>query len=362
MINPKERYAELDLFRFFAAFSVLVFHYQAKYIESYNGYSIQAAYLYEFTKFGYLGIDLFFIISGFVIFASTFERTGFQFAVSRITRLYPTFWVCCSITVLIVLLLESKENHSTLTQWLANLTLFNTHLGVENIDGIYWTLGIEIKFYFCIFLLLIFNLLQYYRIWISIWLAMTVSYLLTKQPFFFHRIISPEYSSYFIAGVVFFLARQNGYRPFYIITLIISFLVSLSYANKTISGFILHYGISIYDRIIMSAILFCMYWIFYLVSVRRISLQSSTILLAIGGMTYPLYLLHNRAGKAIYDYFKGPIPSPILLILIAILMLFMSLIIHIFLEKRISDRLKSALMHINRNWKMGKKRQPPKHD
>lgn len=45
--------------------------------------------LSEVTRYGYAGVNLFFVISGFVILMSVWGRTAPQFIASRVSRLYP---------------------------------------------------------------------------------------------------------------------------------------------------------------------------------------------------------------------------------------------------------------------------------
>jgi peptidoglycan/LPS O-acetylase OafA/YrhL len=344
MDAQKERFGELDLIRFFAALSVVVYHYKSKYIESLADDPALAQGIYAITKFGYLGVDLFFIISGFVIFASALGRTGFQFAVSRITRLYPTLWVCVTVTALMSLLLRGADSDISIVQWLANLTLFNKRMGIEDIDGVYWTLVVEVKFYFCILALLLFDLVRYYRIWIPIWLLATVTFLLFKQPFFLGWFISPEYSSYFISGIIFYLARRDGYRWFHVSVLVPAIAVSSVYAYRALSSFAR--DVTDTDRLIAVGIVWCLYLLFFLVSIRKFTLRSTGFVLGLGGMTYPLYLLHNRAGKEIYDYFSTTIPPLSLVLAIIAVMLLASWVIHVYLERGIADRLKFYLFSI----------------
>ncbi|MBL8524502.1 MAG: acyltransferase [Betaproteobacteria bacterium] len=341
MEGQKERYAELDLIRFFAALSVVIYHYKSKYIESLGSEPVLAQSIYAVTKFGYLGVDLFFIISGFVIFASALGRTGFQFAVSRITRIYPTLWVCVSITALISLLLRGQESGITVWQWLANMTLFNKKLGVEDIDGVYWTLFVELKFYFCILVLLLIDWVRHYRFWIPLWLLATITFLFFKQPFFLGWFISPEYSSYFISGIIFYLARRDGWQLFHAAVLLPSLLVSSVYAHRTISTFAR--DVTEFDRLAAVAIVWALYLLFFLVSIRKFTLRGSSLVLGLGGMTYPLYLLHNRTGKELYDALAASVPPLALVIGITALMLLASWAIHVYLERGIADRLKFYL-------------------
>lgn len=55
------------------------------------------------AKYGYLGVELFFMISGFVILMTASNNSLKRFFISRAVRLYPAFWVCCTITFLLIL-------------------------------------------------------------------------------------------------------------------------------------------------------------------------------------------------------------------------------------------------------------------
>jgi peptidoglycan/LPS O-acetylase OafA/YrhL len=53
--------------------------------------------------YGFLGVPVFFIISGFVIAFSAEGRTPREFAIARFTRIYPTFLLCMTLTFLALL-------------------------------------------------------------------------------------------------------------------------------------------------------------------------------------------------------------------------------------------------------------------
>ena len=92
------RVNEIDLLRFFAALAVVFFHY------SFRGYAADAMSIMPYpllaslSKYGYLGVELFFMISGFVILMTAANGSLRSFAISRIVRLYPAFWACCTVT------------------------------------------------------------------------------------------------------------------------------------------------------------------------------------------------------------------------------------------------------------------------
>ena len=89
----------LDYGRFFAAIVVVLFHYTFNGIS--NGKITSIAHtqsVIDLTKYGYLGVELFFMISGYVIFFSAKSGSASKFAVGRAVRLYPAYWFAVLFT------------------------------------------------------------------------------------------------------------------------------------------------------------------------------------------------------------------------------------------------------------------------
>jgi len=346
MAHSTGRLILLDLIRFIAAMAVLIFHYKSKYIETLQADTELASVIYSVTKFGYLGVDLFFLISGFVIFASALKRTPTQFLISRTTRIYPTFWACLIITCLLILIYPDPPPIS-LSRFLSNLTLLHSYLDIASVDGVYWTLLVELKFYSCIFVLMLLGWLKFYRVWLLIWLVLTVMFVLFHQPFFLGWFISPEYSPYFISGIIFYLAQREGYSKLYVSVLGIAFVMALRHAYIAVDSF--SHDISPIDRYIVMAIVTSFYGVFYLISRKSISLKYRSIYVILGGMTYPLYLLHNTGGKLTFDFFVSFISPLPLLVLITLIVMGLSYVINVWLEKRLANQLKVYLLkHLER--------------
>lgn len=88
IVPPGHRRVEIiDYLRLFAAVSVVAFHYL--YDGIVDGYvdGIRLTPLADVVRYGELGVDLFFMISGYVILASVAGKTARQFAVGRALRL-----------------------------------------------------------------------------------------------------------------------------------------------------------------------------------------------------------------------------------------------------------------------------------
>lgn len=102
-------------------------------------------------SFGIFGVAIFFLISGFVI-PFSFTNTNWRgFLIGRVLRIYPTYTVGLSISIAVMIisgLYYGKDYPYSLA-----VTLINYFPGardviwVPGIDGIIWTLDVEIKFY-----------------------------------------------------------------------------------------------------------------------------------------------------------------------------------------------------------------------
>ena len=331
------RLIALDAIRFFAAFAVVLYHYISR------KESLAYPFAAEFTKYGYLGVPLFFIISGFVIALSANNRTAIEFAISRFTRLYPTLWICAIFTAAATSIL-SGEQHS-IAKIAANFTLLNEYLGYDDIDGVYWTLKAELKFYALIFIFLVFGIYEKHKIWLSIWLFSTILYTFTAQPFFMGWFITPHYSSFFIAGIALYLLRQNKDKPYSYVILAVSITISLIKGFQQVSGFIT--SPTEEERIVATGIIFSFFIVMYIITNKDIPIRNQRLVMLFGALTYPLYLIHNMAGKAIIDYFSTSTEDERVLIPLTIsFVLLMSFLIHIYLEKPASRIIKNRLISL----------------
>ena len=100
---------------------------------------------------GWVGVQVFFVISGFVIAFSAEKSTPLRFFEARVKRLAPAVWVCAPITAAVLLLTDLSWPTD------AVIRVVRTALFVPIdpwVDSVYWTLGIEIAFYAIVWVLL----------------------------------------------------------------------------------------------------------------------------------------------------------------------------------------------------------------
>lgn len=328
------RIVALDLVRFIAAMAVVLYHYTAR--DGFTGFEQLA----EMTKFGYLGVPLFFMISGYVIALSAKNRTPIEFAVSRFVRLYPAFW--CGILFTLCISYLFGDYSPSIIVILANATMLNDYFNVENIDGVYWTLQAELKFYGCVFLLMYAGIFDKHKIWLSIWLGLTTLFLITGQPFFLGWFISPTYSPYFIAGVAFYFIHREGNNIFNLFILIgallLSSIVSFTQPSSFLSDAIFK------DKLVAVTLIWMFFILFYCLVHGKINLKERRVYIVMGGMTYPLYLIHGFAGRTIIDYFRYSYSDVFIVSMTILFMLFVSWMIHVSFEKKVATPLKAFLM------------------
>jgi len=132
----------LDSLRGLAVIAVVTSHFLERT-------PIHESWFMSHINLGQFGVVMFFILSGMVIPYSVngAERPVVKFAISRFFRLYPVYWLSVLFAVLSSVLFYSTL--PDLKNIVINLTMVQAAFGVPDLFGVYWTLLIELIFYFC---------------------------------------------------------------------------------------------------------------------------------------------------------------------------------------------------------------------
>jgi peptidoglycan/LPS O-acetylase OafA/YrhL len=311
--QAKVRIEGLDLLRLFAALSVVIFHYafRGAAADSFTHVSLPA--LAPVAKYGYLGVDLFFVISGFVIAWSAEGRHWSRFAVARFARIYPAFVFCMSATFLVTLLIGMQPFEASLPQWLANLVVFSPALGEPFMDGAYWSIVYELVFYGWIALFLMLGLFpRYAQAILVVWLGLSILNEYALGSGALQKLLLTDHSGFFAVGVVLYMFRRGERGLLNWALLGLSVLVALDNTLLGADWLRDHYKVA-FDN-----------WVLILCGLGAIGLVaaashigsvplSAGVVAAIGGLTYPLYLLHQHAGFILINRFEGILPAPLLI-------------------------------------------------
>jgi len=146
----QNRIGHIDSIRGIAAYLVLVHHTVAVF-EKPRMTSGAESLLYRIAEqlnLGRAGVVAFFAISGFVICRSlqgTRRAGARKFLVSRFFRLYPPFWTAILLTLIVGYVLPGRE-----IDWVAvagNGSMLFTLFDIRPLEGLYWTLEVELVFY-----------------------------------------------------------------------------------------------------------------------------------------------------------------------------------------------------------------------
>ncbi|MDP4502847.1 acyltransferase family protein [Nonomuraea turcica] len=342
MRTRSDRLYEIDGLRLLAALCVVVFHYT---FSGWVGGASPVAFPEEssWSKYGYLGVDLFFLISGFVVLMSAWGRSPRAFLVSRAVRLYPAYWVGIAVTATVAVTLGQGMFQVTLPQVLANLTMFQAVPDIANVDVVYWTLWAEMRFYL---LILVFAWIGMTRarvmagLWI--WLGLTFGVQLGLVPGVADLVVQSEFAHYFIAGMALFMLYKFG------LNLQIALLVPICLGNAVYRA--IGYADAVGDRYsvtystaIITTVVVVIFLVMTLVALRVTQRLGRPWLVPAGALTYPLYLLHAHIGFIVFARLGDAVDAHVLLCGLILVMLGAAYLVHRFVERPLAPALKRLL-------------------
>ncbi|WP_223279983.1 acyltransferase family protein [Streptomyces sp. SDr-06] len=212
------RLAAVDGLRLLAAAAVAAYHYLGTPTPHFWGAAYDlpraAPLLHAISGYGWLGVEAFFLISGFVICMSCWDRTPAQFAVSRIARLYPLYWAVVLIIVATssVTVLAGGRSGAPIDPrtTLGNLTMLPGPLGLQPTAGVVWTLWVEARFYLLMGALLLIGL-TYRRVMAFgfLWLLLA-SIGRELHSTVLDEFLLSQYAGLFVTGIALYLMHRFG--------------------------------------------------------------------------------------------------------------------------------------------------------
>ncbi|MBL5824655.1 acyltransferase family protein [Serratia fonticola] len=322
----------LDYVRHFAALMVVFFHYTFNGISNGKIYSIDfIPSLAGITKYGYLGVDLFFMISGYVIFYSAKNRSAAKFAVSRVIRLYPAYWLAVIFTSAFTCFFGGSVLSIDLKTVLVNLTMLQSLFGVENVDGVYWTLIFELKFYLFIFILLFFGLQKHLSNIIVAWgVIIIISYFLSLED----RLFMGGYYGFFVSGSLFAILRE---RFTFLRFSILSGLYVITTIYMVNRADLLEQATGTNNSPFIIAVVIAVFYLFFFLQntkyTESMKLKGSKLA---GALTYPIYLIHAHFGYMMLNKLANNQNKIYVYIAIIFSVYVIALLIHLFVERKLA--------------------------
>lgn len=326
------RYAELDALRGLAALAVVLFHYTFLYNER-IGHSEELSFI---ASYGGLGVYLFFIISGFVIFLTLKRcKSHTDFIVSRFSRIFPAYWIAIILTAIVVNIYDLKGLHRSIDEILVNLTMLQGYIGIQHVDEVYWTLTYELLFYTFMYLIYRLKLIHKIDHILFLWLSLQLSSILIEYyygwfPWKITYFMILGYIHLFAAGIFFLKIHEGEHSMYHYLLLVYCLLIQWIKGPTEESIAVTIFGIIF--------IVFIGGWLKF-IAIRP--------LIFLGSISYPLYLIHQNIGYVLINKLQTENVSTIISLLLTIsIMIITATLINLYVEKPSMRYLKARYYKI----------------
>lgn len=306
----------LDLIRFASALLVMIFHLgywvtlPGEFISRAVGGEVYFTAVSRIVSSGWVGVQIFFVISGFVIAYSVRAATPISYFNSRVLRIVPTVVLCTLITFLLCVITGFGPVAGLAI--LALRSIFFVPFGPW-IDAVYWSLIIEISFYALVLGgLLVFKKEDNLRA-IAYLLTVASSLFWLTLPWFmdemtwnkiYHSWVAAifllRHGCFFAIGIMIWYGLSSGFSKadrILVAFASVACLVEIFHANvihNAVAGS--SYSFYIPACIWFSAIILIFFSVRYNALVRRYCFGKEHYVRTLGLATFPLYLLHSVAG------------------------------------------------------------------
>ncbi|MFD4591072.1 acyltransferase family protein [Streptomyces rubiginosohelvolus] len=345
----------LDALRVMAALSVLAFHYTGVDAATAANWGVNPRelfpWLFPVTSYGSYGVQLFFLISGFVICLSAWDRSPGQFVRARFLRLFPAYWFSAVAAFVVWRALpDGARTGPSISESLTNLTMLQVPLSAQHLVGAYWTLWVELTFYL-IFLLVIWKGLDYRRVSVFCWLWLLAS-VLVQQPGNQVPILGifaqPLNTALFVSGIAMYLMYRFGPDLQLWGLLAAGWLVMQSDLVQHADGLRHDRGMD-RDPYIALALVTVFYLLVLAVALHKLDRVGWRWFAPAGALVYPLYLLHEELGWAVIRSLYGRLGAWPTLLLTVALMILAAWLLHRLVERPSQRWLRSRLARENRD-------------
>lgn len=342
-----ERLYSLQGLRGAAVLGVVLFHMTSVEFK----YAAGDVLLPAFLQFFQLGVDLFFVISGFVMvivsrgrFQNVVETQRFLF--NRLSRIYPTYWLYFFITLGVYLWQPSLVNssHGGSNLWMSFLLLPNERVLLVMVA---WSLVFELWFY------LLFSAFMCLREKSLPWLLLGWAGVIVVFNLLFNwqdyspvlKIMLHPYALEFIVGsalALFFYGPHSGRLPSSLLWVALAVALLLGFPLIYLSGLYASEGL---PRMVAVGLTFGALTLSLALLERRSLIKVPTFLTAVGDMSYTLYLSHllvlgviGRAWQMIGAWPSSPWDNVFFAVLMMTAVLCYGWVGYHFYEKPILDR------------------------
>ncbi|MHC5259834.1 acyltransferase family protein [Streptomyces sp. UC4497] len=301
--RPASRMYALDGLRLIAALMVAAYHYGGRDGEISQAWgtspSSQFPTLHSWFAYGCLGVQIFFVISGFVICMSGWGRPLRSFFASRAARLLPSYWVAIVLVTAVFALPVVAYEAVSPSDALVNLTMLQQPLGVDRVLGVCWTLWAELRFYALFALCVVLPGATRHRVvlFCAVWtLAAVLAEGAGPDASLANLVLMPEYAPFFIGGIGLYLVHRDRRDVTAWGIVAVSWLIGQHFAvdrtwhapNPDFFSYRSSFGIVVVVTLGFAAVA--------AIAVGWTRWANWRWLTVAGALTYPFYLVHEHLG------------------------------------------------------------------
>ncbi|WP_369034347.1 acyltransferase family protein [Streptomyces adonidis] len=293
---------------------------------------------FRISAYGWIGVEIFFVISGFVICMSCWGRTPRQFFTSRVIRLYPAYWFAIIFTTAVVVALPGVWERKQGREILLNFTMLQGGSGVSNVDLVYWTLWSELRFYL-LFMAVVVTGLTYRKVVVFCCLWGAVAMIAPAAGFqVLTLIVNPEGAWYFIAGLALYLMHRFGQD------LLLWGIIAMAWLMGQLE---LGHRIDTVEKVSSWRGSVLIFTVFLLVMVAVSLGYTDRIrwkwLVTAGALTYPFYLMHYLVGTTVINRLRDTMDARLLVVSVIAGFLVLSWFVHKYVEAPLARIMKRGL-------------------
>ncbi|GAA0659523.1 acyltransferase [Streptomyces thermocarboxydovorans] len=344
------RLRALDGLRLLAALMVAVYHYGGRGGEVAEAWGtspkLQFPTLHTWFAYGCLGVQVFFVISGFVICMSGWGRTLGSFFASRAARLLPAYWCAVALVVAVFALPVVAYQAVAPSDALVNLTMLQMPLGADRVLGVCWTLWAELRFYALFALCVVVPGASRRRVvlFCAGWTLAAVIAQAAREPLL-DLVLMPEYAPFFVGGVGLYLVHRDR-RDVHAWGIVgVSWLLGQHHAVRELWHAPGGDAFSHRSSAVIVLIVTLGFAAVAAVALGRLDWADWRGLTVAGALTYPFYLVHEHLGWVVIGALHRGLrlPSAVTFALTVASMLLLAWLIHRLVERPATPRLRALL-------------------
>jgi peptidoglycan/LPS O-acetylase OafA/YrhL len=341
---PRHRLALLDGLRFAAALSVLSYHFTVRDSTAWGRHPWEVfPGVSDVTQYADLGVNLFFVISGFVVLMTAWGRTPAEFAASRVARLFPAYWVAVALTAGLLIVVWPQKG---LSAWeaIANLTMAHQAADITHVDGVYWTLWVELRFYLLIGLLTLVGVTTKRVVALIVLWPVLAAMAHTTGSDLAASLLVWNYAPFFGAGMALYLVYRHGNQILNWLLVAYSWAFMVGIVGRYFPRGVVpktHHNPSLVVTVVVLTGCVAAVWLATTTWARRVGWVWLT---TAGALTYPLYLLHEWWGWWVIDRLDPALPKYAVLLVTTVVCCLAAWLIHRLVERPLSPILRSGVL------------------